>query len=175
MPAARTKGRQFAAKNCDVAFIACNRTIRAEIKGRSIPTARLRDEYGREIQVWTNAYIVQGETEKEAEGFYNHYVHEQGDWEAARIWSPRSASIARRSRPGVEQQLKEHFIAGWGGFPLVGTKEQVVDGLLLLTKAGLTASSCRGRAISTRCANSRTTPIRCGPGGAALTWRTECH
>jgi alkanesulfonate monooxygenase SsuD/methylene tetrahydromethanopterin reductase-like flavin-dependent oxidoreductase (luciferase family) len=38
--------------------------------------------------------------------------------------------------PGVEQQLKAHFIAGWGGFPLVGTKEQVVDGLALLAKVG---------------------------------------
>jgi FMNH2-dependent dimethyl sulfone monooxygenase len=36
----------------------------------------------------------------------------------------------------VEQQLKAHFIAGWGGFPLVGTKEQVVDGLALLAKVG---------------------------------------
>jgi len=32
--------------------------------------------------------------------------------------------------------LKAHFIAGWGGFPLVGTKEQVVDGLGLLSKVG---------------------------------------
>ena len=39
--------------------------------------------------------------------------------------------------PGVVQQLKEHFMAGWGGFPLVGTKEQVVDGLALLSNAGL--------------------------------------
>jgi dimethylsulfone monooxygenase len=38
--------------------------------------------------------------------------------------------------PGVEQQLKAHFIAGWGGFPLVGTKEQIVDGLGLLSKVG---------------------------------------
>ena len=27
--------------------------------------------------------IMQGETEKEAREFYNYYVHEKGDWEAA--------------------------------------------------------------------------------------------
>jgi FMNH2-dependent dimethyl sulfone monooxygenase len=26
--------------------------------------------------------------------------------------------------------------AGWGGFPLIGTKEQVVDGLSMFAKAG---------------------------------------
>ena len=31
--------------------------------------------------------------------------------------------------PGVAQQLKAHFIAGWGGVPVVGTKEQIVDKL----------------------------------------------
>ena len=43
-----------------------------------------REKYGREIRVWTNAYIVQGETEKEARDFYGYYVHEKGDWEAAK-------------------------------------------------------------------------------------------
>jgi dimethylsulfone monooxygenase len=29
-----------------------------------------------------------------------------------------------------------HFIGGWAGYQVVGTKEQVVDGLLRLSKAG---------------------------------------
>jgi FMNH2-dependent dimethyl sulfone monooxygenase len=29
------------------------------------------------------------------------------------------------------------MISGWGGFPLVGTKEQIVDGLAMLSKIGL--------------------------------------
>jgi dimethylsulfone monooxygenase len=36
----------------------------------------------------------------------------------------------------VLQNLKEHFIAGWVGYPLIGTKEQIVDGLALLQRAG---------------------------------------
>jgi alkanesulfonate monooxygenase SsuD/methylene tetrahydromethanopterin reductase-like flavin-dependent oxidoreductase (luciferase family) len=38
--------------------------------------------------------------------------------------------------PGVAQQLKAHFIAGWGGVPVVGTKEQIVDKLGDMTKLG---------------------------------------
>ena len=36
----------------------------------------------------------------------------------------------------VLQKLKEHFVAGWAGYPIIGTKEQVVDGLMALSKAG---------------------------------------
>ena len=33
--------------------------------------------------------------------------------------------------------MAEMMISGWGGFPLIGTKEQIVDGLLTLSKIGL--------------------------------------
>ncbi len=39
--------------------------------------------------------------------------------------------------PAAVQQLKAHFMAGWGAFPLVGTKEQVVDGLAALASTGI--------------------------------------
>ena len=135
--------------------------------------ALAREEYGRELQVWTNAYIVQGETEQDARAFFDHYVHAQGDWEAVDNLVTMLGINAQSLPPGVEQQLKEHFIAGWGGFPLVGTKEQVVDGLALLSKAGFDGVSCRGRAMSRRCANSSARRCRCWcrPGcadGAAL-------
>ena len=37
----------------------------------------------------------------------------------------------------VLAEMKKHFIAGWGGYPLIGTREQIVDGLLTLEKIGL--------------------------------------
>jgi alkanesulfonate monooxygenase SsuD/methylene tetrahydromethanopterin reductase-like flavin-dependent oxidoreductase (luciferase family) len=33
--------------------------------------------------------------------------------------------------------MAEMMISGWGGFPLVGTKEQIVDGLMTLSKIEL--------------------------------------
>jgi len=82
---------------------------------------------------------VQGETEQEARDFYRYYVHEKGDWEAAKnMIDTFSLEINARNIP--PQRLKayqEAFIAGWGGFPLIGTKEQIVDGLKDLSRAGL--------------------------------------
>ena len=39
--------------------------------------------------------------------------------------------------PERMQPMQEMFIAGWGGFPLIGTREQVVDGLIALARTGL--------------------------------------
>ena len=35
------------------------------------------------------------------------------------------------------KKLQAHFMAGWGAFPLVGTKEQVAEGLANLSKVGI--------------------------------------
>jgi alkanesulfonate monooxygenase SsuD/methylene tetrahydromethanopterin reductase-like flavin-dependent oxidoreductase (luciferase family) len=98
-----------------------------------------REEYGREVRVWTLANIVQGETEQEAREFYRYYVHEKGDWAAARnMIEIFSLDINARSFPTERlKAFQEAFLAGWGGFPLIGTKEQIVDGLQALSGAGL--------------------------------------
>jgi alkanesulfonate monooxygenase SsuD/methylene tetrahydromethanopterin reductase-like flavin-dependent oxidoreductase (luciferase family) len=44
---------------------------------------------------------------------------------------------ARNIPPERLKAYQEAFIAGWGGFPLVGTKEQIVEGLHNLSRAGL--------------------------------------
>ncbi len=134
---ASPRGKHFAAKYADVAF--------TNLEGHDFETLRsrvesyrqlAREEYGREIQVWTNSYIFQGETEAEAKRFYQYCVHEKGDWAGVQnlvdIMGINSLSIPAATL----QVLKEHFIAGWGGFPLVGTKEQIVDKLLMMSKAG---------------------------------------
>jgi alkanesulfonate monooxygenase SsuD/methylene tetrahydromethanopterin reductase-like flavin-dependent oxidoreductase (luciferase family) len=98
-----------------------------------------REEYGREVRVWTLANIVQGETEKEARDFYRYYVHERGDWAAAQnMIDTFSLEInARAIPPDRLKAFQEAFLAGWGGFPLIGSKEQIVDGLQALSRAGL--------------------------------------
>ena len=117
------KGRHYAAKYCDVAFTVLASHKLEDMTEQVARYRRLaREEYGREIQVWTNAYIVQGETEKDARDFFNHYVHAQGDWEAVDNLVTMLGINAQSLPPGVEQQLKEHFIAGWGGFPVVGSQ-----------------------------------------------------
>ncbi|MGZ3411594.1 MAG: LLM class flavin-dependent oxidoreductase [Xanthobacteraceae bacterium] len=130
------RGISFAGQNCDVAFTAVQSHDPAEI---SAQIRRYKDkarEFGREVQVWTNCYIVQGDTEEDAKKFLHHYVYDEGDWEAAENLVTTLGINSQTLPPGVEQQLKAHFIAGWGGFPIVGTKEQIVDKLALMPKLG---------------------------------------
>ena len=39
--------------------------------------------------------------------------------------------------PGRYERIKRRLIAGWGGYPLIGTAEQIVDQLTALTGTGL--------------------------------------
>jgi alkanesulfonate monooxygenase SsuD/methylene tetrahydromethanopterin reductase-like flavin-dependent oxidoreductase (luciferase family) len=131
------KGRNFAARHCDVSFIAVTSHDPAEIAMQVEAGRRLaREEYGRDIQIWTNAYIVQRDTEDEAKKFFDYYVNEQGDWDAVENLTNFLGINSQTFPPDVLRQLKMHFIGGWAGVPLIGTKEQVVDGLIMLAKAG---------------------------------------
>ena len=75
--------------------------------------------------------------EKEAWDFYNHYVHEHGDWEAATNLTEGLGINAQTVPPEALDFLREHFIAGWAGWPVIGTKEQIVDTYLKLADTGI--------------------------------------
>jgi alkanesulfonate monooxygenase SsuD/methylene tetrahydromethanopterin reductase-like flavin-dependent oxidoreductase (luciferase family) len=137
---ASERGRHFAVKNCDLVYTVIRTGGVEECRAHVQAYHRLaRDTYGRDIKVWTLANIVQGETEKEAREFYNYYVRQQGDWAAARnmveIFSLETNE--RNVKPERVKPLQEAFIQGWGGLPVVGTREQVVDTLTNLSRAGL--------------------------------------
>lgn len=93
--------------------------------------------HGNQTRIWVHVYVVCRETEKEAKDYLHHYVHEKGDWEAAsnllRIFGLQSASYD----PKTLQDHKAHFIAGHGGYPLVGTPEQIADELGKLADIGV--------------------------------------
>jgi FMNH2-dependent dimethyl sulfone monooxygenase len=134
---ASPKGRQFASRHADVSFINLDAHDFDSVRKRIEVSRKMAwDECQREIQIWTNAYIFQGDTEADARAFYDECVFKKGDWEGVEnlvnVMGINSQSIPAP----VLQTLKEHFIAGWVGFPLIGTKEQVVDGLAFLERAG---------------------------------------
>ena len=133
-------GRHFAVKHCDLVFTVIRTGGLDECRAHVQAYHKLaRETYGREIKVWTLVNIVQGETEKEARDFYDYYVRERGDWEAAKnMVDTFSLEINKRNvTPERIKPLQEAFIQGWGGLPVVGTKEQVVDTLTTLSRAGL--------------------------------------
>jgi len=132
-------GRHYAVKNCDLVFTVIRTGGLEDCTAHVQAYHKLARDYGRDIKVWTLVNIVQGETEKEARDFYNYYVHQQGDWEAAKnMVEIFSLETNKRNVPPERMKpLQEAFIQGWGGLPVVGTREQVVDTLTTLSKAGL--------------------------------------
>jgi len=134
---ASQRGWEFTAKYADVGFTALERHDFEGMRARVDSHRKYAwDEHGRDIKVWTNAYIFQGETEKEARDYYNYCVFEKGDWPGVENLVSVLGINSQSFAPDVIQTLKEHFIAGWNGYPLIGTREQIVDGLLTLSKAG---------------------------------------
>ncbi len=89
--------------------------------------------------MWTHACVVEGDTEKEAKEFYDYYVHQKGDWEAAQnVIDTMSAEINQKDMPRERHKaMSEMFIAGWGGHPLVGSREQIVEKLAGLSRMGM--------------------------------------
>jgi len=82
-------------------------------------------------------YVVQRDTMKEAEDYLHYNAVTHGDDRGTQniidvlgvqtgIWSPEQA-----------EAFKFHFKAGWGGYPLVGTPERIVDTLQTMSGIGL--------------------------------------
>ena len=128
-------GRDFAAKHADINFAILPgmegaRELVAQVKREA------RERYDRDVLVFGAGHIVCKETEAEAKAFFDHCVHEKGDWEAAdtalRLLIPNSQS-ADFDRDGMAAKA----IAGFFALPLVGTPEQVVAGMQEMADAGL--------------------------------------
>jgi dimethylsulfone monooxygenase len=133
-------GRHFGARNCDVVFVSVDVGQRTPegLADKVTQFKRLaREEYDRDIQVWVNAYIVEGDTEADARAYLDYYANTHGDWAAATNLVSNMIGSSESYAKETMDQMKFHFIAGWGGYPIVGSQAQVVDSLVALSKTGL--------------------------------------
>ncbi len=122
------RGMRFCAEHCDVAFLIMNQadedTMRRQVKGyRDLA----KNEFGRDIQVWCYAYVVQRDTAEEANAYLNYYVNEMGDDPACDLVTKELGIQTGIFTPEQAQAFRFHFKAGWAGVPLVGTPEMIVE------------------------------------------------
>lgn len=130
------RGQEFAARHADVNFVVAPSIAKAgEIAARG--RALAREKYGRTMQVFGQAYIVCRETEKEAKDFIREAVEKDGDWEGVRNLLDVLIPNSKSALGDDWEAMAANLIAGYGAIPLVGTKEQIVDGLLAFADAGL--------------------------------------
>jgi FMNH2-dependent dimethyl sulfone monooxygenase len=132
------RGMRFAAEHADMCFLLVKGEEPSSIEAQVNEYKHLaRDEFGREVQVWTTAYVVQGESEAEAEAYLHRYSVEYEDTVAVDAWLKAMAAEAKGMTLDAMQKIRQRYVAGAGGFPLVGTPERIVERLSLLSDSGI--------------------------------------
>ncbi len=132
------KGRDFAAKYADIAFLHIDASDLDKAKAHIDSYRKLaREEYGREIHIWSNCHVTQRDTQKEAEDYLQHYVVTKGDDVAAENILAIQGVQMQRLLSEEREYRKFNVKAGWGGMPLVGTADHIVEKLIKLSSIGL--------------------------------------
>jgi alkanesulfonate monooxygenase SsuD/methylene tetrahydromethanopterin reductase-like flavin-dependent oxidoreductase (luciferase family) len=139
-------GQAFALRNCDAFFTATGDSKSSmEANARRVEEIkRAARDFGRDIDVYTVGQVVCRPTQKEAEDYYRHALIENADWDAiARLLALKNITP---QTVGVEEYARrQRFFAGTGigGYPFVGTPDQVAQELANIGRAGM-----RGIALS---------------------------
>jgi len=129
------RGQAFAAAHADFNFV-----VAKDVKAAGEVAAsgrKLARDLGREMQIFGQAYIVCRDTEKEAQDFVREYVYDRGDWEGVRNLLDVLVPNSQSALGDGWEAMAANLIAGYGAIPLVGTPEQIIDGMLAFSDAGL--------------------------------------
>jgi alkanesulfonate monooxygenase SsuD/methylene tetrahydromethanopterin reductase-like flavin-dependent oxidoreductase (luciferase family) len=131
-------GKRFAAKHFDIVFTGPTQRDEASVRSQTEEYRRFAyQEFGRRLKVWISAYMIIGDSAEDARRQFDHCVHETGDWVAAETFMRGMGIDSLSVPPEVMAKVRNDMVAGYGGFPLIGTKEQIVDDLRMLADAGV--------------------------------------
>jgi alkanesulfonate monooxygenase SsuD/methylene tetrahydromethanopterin reductase-like flavin-dependent oxidoreductase (luciferase family) len=125
-------GLEFCARECDFNFIAF--ADPEEARDTASRVRGIAHGHGRDLGILGYGNIISRDTEKETKALLDHILA-KGDWEVAKM-----VSGGLGSESGSFDKIKamqERFILGYGGYPLIGTPEQIVDQLVDLSAAGI--------------------------------------
>jgi alkanesulfonate monooxygenase SsuD/methylene tetrahydromethanopterin reductase-like flavin-dependent oxidoreductase (luciferase family) len=153
-------GRDFAAQAADILFTQLPTNLdEAPQLVRSVQQAAA--QYGRSTDVYTQTQVVCRPTRKEAQDFYYYFAEEQADEEALAYFRRQKLNTIGRNaseyphyqQQQQQQQQQQHAkrsaeAAGKpypgifpGMYPIVGSPDDVVEGLKRLSATGLAGSA----------------------------------
>jgi alkanesulfonate monooxygenase SsuD/methylene tetrahydromethanopterin reductase-like flavin-dependent oxidoreductase (luciferase family) len=131
-------GKRFCAQHCDLAFLLLDPDSIEGTRDRiSAYRDFAREEFGRDLQIWAYGYVVQGDTQKDADDLLHYYAVEKGDDVAVQNLCHQLGIDKMITDPAAYDRFKYHFKAGYGGYPLVGTAERIAGLLEKVADAGL--------------------------------------
>ena len=122
-------GQNFSAHHADMNFIMLRQQGDTSDANQIGQLKTLAAGLGRKSQCWIHVYVVCRDTEKEARDYLHHYVVDKGDDVAVTNMLKNFSIQSETLTPDVIEAFKFHFKAGHGGYPLVGTPEQIVNSI----------------------------------------------
>jgi len=131
--AGSAQGRDFASRNANFLFtpaidLARSKDEVAELKA-------MGQNKGRKVDVLTFSHVVCCPTEAEAKARWQQIL-DNADWDAVDNLVRLQFAHAQSFPHDLLALIRERMAVGHGGFPLVGTPEQVADGICSLQATG---------------------------------------
>lgn len=128
------QGREFATRNANFLFTPAIDLERskgeiAELKGQA-------QHQGRSVDVLTFSHVICRPTEEEALAYLQRTARDNADWEAVDNLVRLQFAHAQSFPHDLLALIRDRMAAGHGGFPLIGTPEQVAAGIISLAEAG---------------------------------------
>jgi len=135
-------GRRFAAQHADMNFILAPNLQMASATVADVRRIA-REGFAREVEVWGNAALFIGATEAEARDYYQHVIHEQGDLMAAGnlLDTFTAESGSQLPDPALRESYLRNMMAGYSGFPVVGTASGIADFLQAMADCGMAGAT----------------------------------
>jgi alkanesulfonate monooxygenase SsuD/methylene tetrahydromethanopterin reductase-like flavin-dependent oxidoreductase (luciferase family) len=102
--------------------------------------ARLKKDItalGRDVGIFSNAFVVCRPTRKEAEEFYEHYAVENANNEAIETMMEGRGFYKMNLSEDVLARMRKRMAGGNGAFPIVGTPDDVADTMETLSNLGI--------------------------------------
>ncbi|WP_439815644.1 LLM class flavin-dependent oxidoreductase [Zavarzinia sp. CC-PAN008] len=131
------QGMRFAARHCDIAFVMVREMEAGAIRAQVEDYRALARSFGRTLQVWVHAIVVQDDSRARALAVLEDCVGAQGDEAMAqsfiRWFVPGFAALPAE----VQAQVRFGIMAGAGGAPLLGTAHDIASDLAMLSDAGV--------------------------------------
>ncbi len=132
-------GREFATRNANFLFTPAIDLDRSKDEVAELrAAARAKD---REVGVLTFSHVVCRPTEQEARAYLAHFGQTHADWAAVDNLVRLQFAHAQSFPHDLLALIRDRMAAGHGGFPLVGTPDQVARGIISLAEAGFSGTT----------------------------------
>jgi dimethylsulfone monooxygenase len=132
-------GQNFAIRNADMLFTPA--IDLAQSKRTVEKLKRQADAAGREIGVLTGCHIVCRATEKDARKYAASFMGDMIDHEAVDQLIRLQIAHAKSIPHDALLAIRERMAMGHGAFPIIGTPEQVAEGLTAIYEAGFSGTT----------------------------------